>query len=176
MENYNPILLKEKERLIEIYKLRVKAWQSYGIITPQTYPNGYTDVLDTDGLHWVIQSENKVIGSARLNILFEPNSLPYPKTFKRVIDFDTDSPFIFYSRLVIDPEYQGNNYSALLDEARINFIKKQTGIKKIIATAGEKRAKKLKCYGFNILGKVILSDDYKSMDSMDTYIIQMKNE
>lgn len=169
------ILLADKSRLKEIYHLRVRAWQQHGLITIDKYPNGYYDNLDENGFHWIVIKDNQIIASARLNILSKAEELPCPETFKRVIHFD-NTPFFFYSRLVIDPAWQGNRISYLLDEARIRFIKEHPDIKKVIATAGIRRAKKLEQYGFEILDKVIEQDDYKSMDDFDTFIIQLRNE
>lgn len=169
------ILLTDKSRLTEIYNLRVKAWQQHGLITYENYPNGYYDNLDESGYHWIILRDNQIIGSARLNILRKVEELPYPETFKRVIHFE-DFAFFFYSRLVVDPSCQGSNISLKLDEVRLNFIKERKDIKKVIATAGIRRAKKLENFGFNIIDKVIERDDYKSMDESETYIIQLINE
>nr|WP_121271722.1 GNAT family N-acetyltransferase [Pedobacter schmidteae] len=176
MNRHHPILLEDKSKLSEIYQLRVKAWQPHGVITAQTHPDGYFDHLDDLALHWVIEVSNKIIGAARLNILSDTNDLPCPGTFKRVVDFKAGESFVFYSRLIVDPEYQGYNMSALLDKARVDFIRQQAEIKKVIATAGERRAVKLEAYGFMVLDKVLPADDYKSMDRFDTYIIQMLNE
>jgi len=175
MTSIKPSLLTDYARLQEVFDLRVMAWQEYGQINFDKFPNGYYDNLDETGLHWIIEYDEQIIGSARLNILRHPDELPYPKTFMRVIEF-SNLPFIFYSRLVIHPDYQGNNFSSLLDEVRISFIKKKTAIRNIIATAGLQRANKLKCYGFSVIDKVQSDDDYKSMDKNDTYIIQLKYE
>jgi hypothetical protein len=175
MINFTLNMMTDKRRLNEIFHLRVKAWECFGQITNERYPHGLYDTLDEEALHWVIFSSNKIVASARLNILINPNELPCPKTFQRVIAFNHQA-FYFYSRLVVHPNYQGNNFSRLLDEARISFIKHQSDIRTTIATAGLRRAKKLEQYGFKILDKVKENDDYISMDSFETYIIQMQNE
>lgn len=172
--DYKPVLLTGTTRLSEIYLLRVEAWQEFDKITKATFPNGFSDELDEDGMHWVIIIEEKIIAAARLNLLNTPGQLPYPGTFKRIISF-TDT-FFFYSRLVVHPSYRGNNFSTLLDHARVDFIRQQYKISLTIATAGARRAEKLQQYGFNVLDKVRSFDDYKSLDSFDTFIIQMKNE
>ncbi len=171
----NIILLTDKSRLTEIYHLRIKAWRQHGLITVDNYPNGYYDNLDEDGLHWIVLKDNLIVGSARLNIVNKPEELPCPETFKRVIQFD-NHPFFFYSRLVVDPNFQGSGLSCLLDEARLNFIRAHYDIKKVVATAGIRRAKKLEQYGFKILDKVIEQDDYKCMDGLETFIIELENE
>ena len=165
-----------KIQLAQIYKLRVKAWEQYGHITKEIYPNGYFDDLDKDALHWTIAINKKIIASARLNILDNLNQLPYPGTFKRVLAAQSDCLFAFYSRLVVDPDFQGHDMSKILDMERVKYIKSRPEIKFAIATAGLRRAKKLEQYGFETIGRVVSSDDYSSMDNFETLIIKMENE
>ena len=77
-------LLTDTWRLHEIYDLRLNAWEHTGkneFVNRQLYPNGWYDPLDESAFHWVvINDQNKIIASARLNLFysFEEFHTSYP--------------------------------------------------------------------------------------------------
>lgn len=119
---YEPTLLTDKNRLKEIYALRVEAWENSEkreFVNQELFPNGWFDDLDDNAFHWVIINEhNKIIAAARLNIFNSLSKLPY-KEFVKSIEFPTSIPFAFYSRLIVAKDYQGKGLSTKLDTVNL---------------------------------------------------------
>ena len=64
-DNFEPIILKDKSRLQEIYDLRVSAYENSPkseFVNRQIFPNGLSDFLDKRDktLHWIIEDKNKI--------------------------------------------------------------------------------------------------------------------
>lgn len=119
-----PVLLTETKRLQEIYDLRVEVWESSEkreFVNRLLFPNGWFDELDESAKHWVIiNEENKIIASARLNIFYSFSNFPYQQ-FLQHLKLPNKTPFGFFSRLVIHPKYQGLGLSIRLDTCRMLF-------------------------------------------------------
>ena len=122
--NFEPKLLTDKSRLQEIYKLRVSSWErsSKGAtINHQLFPDGWHDELDQTANHWVIINErDEIIASARLNIFNRLEDYPYG-VLATELNIHKCTPFGFYGRLVIHPQYQGLNLSAKLIAIRERY-------------------------------------------------------
>lgn len=121
---YTPKLLDDKSRLKEIYDLRVNVWQNSGnpdVVNKHIFPNGWYDDLDDKAHHWIVTNEeDKIIAAARLNIFENIEEFPYYESIKN-LDIPKEGPFGFYSRLVIDPKYQGMKLSLKLVTSRLLF-------------------------------------------------------
>lgn len=119
-----PILLTDKTRLQEIYDLRVDVWENSEkskFVNRQLFPDGWFDDLDQTAFHWVITNDqDKIIAAARLNLFDDFNQYPY-NDFLKNLTIPKTTPFGFYSRLVIHPEYQGLGLSIRLDTSRMLF-------------------------------------------------------
>lgn len=119
-----PTLLTDTSRLQEIYDLRVDVWENSeknNYVNRKLFPNGWFDDLDKTALHWVIINEqNKIIASARLNLFDTLDDYPYYEFIKHLY-IPNKTPFGFYSRLVIHPEYQGLGLSIRLDTSRMLY-------------------------------------------------------
>lgn len=146
-----PQILTDKSRLQEIFDLRVYAWEnspSPANINRETYPNGFFDKLDETAIHWVsFDADGKIIAAARLAIINDVNELPYPQIFTN-IELPSERPFLFYSRLVIHPEFRKLGLKEKFDRIRLQFqIENQFAFS--VATASQNRAKEMLQYGWN---------------------------
>ena len=119
-----PVLLTDKSRLQEIYDLRVDIWESSEksrIVNRTLFPNGWFDKLDENAFHWVmINEQNKIIASARLNIFNSFEEFPYYSGIKHLPLLHA-KPFAFYSRLIVHPDYRGQGKSFELAASRMHF-------------------------------------------------------
>lgn len=150
-----PRLLDDKSRLAEIYNLRVEAWQhshNSKYVNKTIFPDGWYDDLDNTGFHWIITDiSNRIIGSARFNIVNDIVEIPNGEIFARFIK-SFPSPLGFFSKLVIHPDFRKNGLSSLFDLARIDFIK-QSDISLTLLTCDGVRTIKLLKHGFSIVGQ-----------------------
>src|SRR6187401_1137807 len=115
---FTPKLLNgNKEKLEDIFKLRVEAWdksQHRSFINWELYPNGLRDDLDANGMQWYIEDNNKVVGCIRMNLVEDPADFQESEAFK---NFKLPpGPFIFFSRIAVHPDYQHKNLSVVLAE------------------------------------------------------------
>ena len=152
-----PAITHSDNDLKRIYRLRVTAWRESGLISSDRYPEGWSDELDQQAIHWVIKHSKNIVAAARLNILESLDELPYPGVFQ---DYEIPNlnPIAFYSRLVAHPDYRGRGISKQLDSVRLDYINKNK-IPLVIATARNWRIDKLKKVGFKVLGKVNRDSD-----------------
>jgi hypothetical protein len=146
-----PDILTDVHRLDEIYKLRCTAWEQSpypNSINFEKFPNGYSDTLDEKSIHFVsFNSSNEIIAASRLTVLHHFEDLPYPKIFTSVNDWPKERPFLFYSRLVIHPNYRKLGLKEKMDKTRIEY-QLQNSIYFSVATATKERAEELTHYGF----------------------------
>lgn len=149
-------LLKDKNRLNEIFLLRCLAWDSSPssyAINFKKFPEGYKDNLEDNSLHYIVENqENEIIAAARISIINEFEDLPYYKMFSLFNEWPPHRPFAFYSRLVIHPENRKIGLKEKLDQIRIKYLKK-TKIAFSVATASERRAEDLRIYGFKAVAE-----------------------
>jgi len=121
-------LLTDTWRLHEIYDLRLNAWEHTGkneFVNRQLYPNGWYDPLDESAFHWVvINDQNKIIASARLNLFYSFEEFPYQPSVKNLLLPDV-VPFAFFSRLVVHPHYRQNGLSRQLFTSRASFCEER---------------------------------------------------
>jgi hypothetical protein len=156
-----------------IVQLRVCAWQEFGMVTLEKFPNGFYDHLEThNAFHFTIEFNNSVVAAARVNILKSYLELPHPNLYNKYVDFNNAETFAFLSRLVVHPNFRNMGFSSLLDAERVKLINTKK-ISTTVAIARLDRAAKLKKYGFNIRGRVESEDDYMFMDNQSRFVIQM---
>ncbi|NIJ53947.1 GNAT family N-acetyltransferase [Dyadobacter arcticus] len=149
------VKLDYPERLDEMGALRVLAWKEEQGISPDFFSHkAWLDEDDLRAHHWVIIHNKEIVAAARLSFHKEYSSVPHADLFDAsLLDGFCKGPYASLNRLVVAPQYRGNGFSALLDEARINFAAEQ-GIKMIIAQPVESRIKPLEDLGFIYLGKI----------------------
>lgn len=157
-----PQILTDKSRLQEIYDLRVYAWEnspSPANINRENYPNGFFDKLDETAIHWVsFDADGKIIASARLAIINDVNELPYPQIFENV-SLPAERPFLFYSRLVIHPEFRKCGLKEKFDLVRLRYqVENKYAFS--VATANPNRTKELLKYGWKDCGDVSKVEGY----------------
>lgn len=142
--------------LDEISKLRSRAWADSGMYSLSSSPEFWIDHLEAKSIHWVVRdfctTSNSIIASARISLVDYISELCYPMIFQSA-RLPHLSPIGFYSRLVVDPRYQKQGISKLLDAKRLSFIDK-LNIPLVVATAGVTRAKILSGYGFLSFGGI----------------------
>jgi len=119
-----PQLLTNTSRLREIYDLRLDVWEQSGksdFVNRNLYPDGWYDQLDQEAFRWVVvNSDDKIIASARLNIFHSLDEFPYHLSLKHV-SFPSVMPFAFFSRLVVAPGYTQKGLSRQLYNERAHF-------------------------------------------------------
>lgn len=156
-----PQILTDKSRLQEIFDLRVYAWEnspSPANINRETYPNGFFDKLDEMAIHWVsFDADGKIIAAARLAIINDVNELPYPQIIANV-ELPTERPFLFYSRLVIHPEYRKCGLKEKFDRVRLRY-KMENQYAFSVAAANPNRTNELLKYGWQDLGECSVYQD-----------------
>lgn len=159
-----PDILQDHSRLNEIYKLRCIAWEQSpypNSINFEKFPNGYSDTLDDRSIHFVsFGSSNEIIAASRLTVLHDFEELPYPKIFTNVKHWPYQRPFLFYSRLVIHPNYRKQGLKEKMDSIRVKY-QYDNEINFSVATSTQERAVELSRYGFNSIATVS-----KKMDSL----------
>lgn len=129
---FEPILLKDKTRLQEIYDLRVDVWENSekkAFVNRQLFPNGWYDDLDLISDHIIIVNElNIIIASARLSIFHRVEEIPYLPTLYRSF-FKKKLPITMLSRVVVSDCHRNLKLSLKLDlYAMHNAQKKSMGI------------------------------------------------
>ena len=149
-----PAILNDRSRLKEIYQLRVLAWEhtKYNkYINRQLYPDGWTDHLDNNGFHFIMQNEkSEIIASSRFNVLHNLSDLPEQDLFNK-FNYPEARPFGLFSRLVIHPDYRKLGLSSKFDSTMIDFCKKQD-IFFTLAWIHHGGLEQLTSIGFKVLG------------------------
>ena len=125
-----PQLVTDDSLLKEVYDLRLNVWEHSGnteFVNRNLYPDGWYDELDETAYHWiVVNDENKIIASARLNLFYSFADFPYHLSVQKFL-LPQKWPFAFYSRLVVHPDYRQKGLSRKLFNARAAFCK-QIGV------------------------------------------------
>lgn len=152
-----PKILTDITRLDEIFRLRCLAWENSPFpnsINFTKYPNGFSDTLDDRSIHFYSTNlKGKIIGAARLTTLNNLEDLPYPKIFTSFDIWPTERPFLFYSRLVIHPEYRKQGLMQKFDYIRVKY-QLDNLIAFSIATANKDRLGSLCSYGWKVLNEI----------------------
>lgn len=157
MNNFSePFILTDKSRLQEIYDLRVLAWENSpdsDNINSTKYPNGFSDQLEDKSIHIIsTDARDTIVGAARLTICDALDELPYPGIFKAYEHLmPAERPFLFYSRLVVHPDYRKTELRKMFDDFRINYML-NSYISFALASAKPKRVLQILPYGFQEIG------------------------
>lgn len=121
-------VLNSQYRLQEIFNLRLDVWEKSGnveFVNRKFFPNGWHDQLDETAIHWaVLNHQNQIVASARLNIFYSLQESPYCASIKH-LPLPTEVPFAFFSRLVVHPQYRQRGLSRQLYEARARFCRQR---------------------------------------------------
>lgn len=170
-----PKILKDKSRLTEIYHLRVEAYEGTkysSFISKQKYPNGLSDELEEQSVHFVIEDKSKIIASARLTKMNKIENLPYHKIFSN-IQLPDERPFWFFSKLVVHSDYKGKQLRQKLDYARFNYLDNSNTKTFALMTAKGWRSKELIPKGCPAFGKVNFTLDvsYPYATNEDTFVL-----
>lgn len=147
--------LDHAERLDEMGALRVSAWKDEQGISKEFFSHrAWLDGDDLVAHHWIITHHEVIVAAARMTFHKEYSSVPHSDLFDEALlgDYRT-GPFASINRLVVAPDYRGNGFSAILDEARIRFAEEQ-GMRVIIAQPVASRIKPLEDLGFMYIGKI----------------------
>jgi hypothetical protein len=160
---FGPTILTDHTRLDEIYRLRVLAWENSpgkDSINSTKYPDGYRDQLEEKSIHYIATNTNdEIIGAARLTVCHSLDELPYPGIFKAYENqLPPERPFLLYSRLVLHPAYRNVGLAEQFDQMRVNY-QEQQNIRFGVATAKQKRSAALVPFKFSILTTVINEND-----------------
>lgn len=158
-----PQLLTDKSRLQEIFDLRVFCWENSPgkeNINSTKFPNGYFDHLEEKSIHIIsTDSNNNIIGAARLTVCNSLDELPYSGIFKVFQNkIPSDIPFLFYSRLVIHPNYRKTDLRKMFDDFKTNYHMKLR-IPFGLVTVKPKRLLQILPYGFKVLGPIFPEHD-----------------
>ena len=137
--------------LDDIAKLRVSVWNQQLKETAFTNQK-WLDEHDEHAFHWIVlNTQNKIIASARLCIHDTVAALPDFEEIKDLI-IDLPTPIAMMSRLVVDPAYQKLGIARKLDVARLESIT-QTAAKSVILQVPSYRRKAIEKLNFTCLGK-----------------------
>jgi hypothetical protein len=157
-----PKILTDITRLDEIFRLRCLAWENSPFpnsINFTKYPNGFSDTLDYRSVHFYSTNlKEEIIGAARLTTLNNLEDLPYPKIFTSFNIWPTERPFLFYSRLVIHPDYRKQGLKQKFDKIRVQY-QLDNLIPFSVATATNGRATDISQYGFKTIATVSKETD-----------------
>lgn len=151
-------ICRDPGKFPEIMRLRAACWQQHSADIAVAKKEDWQDCLDHDSsaIHWVIYDGPSIVASARLNVLRDRAQLPYPEVFSGIeIPGET---FAFYSRLVVEPEYQSRGYSMALDKIRLQYLI-DNKIDFALATARGWRLDKLRTLGFKVIRPVLQGQD-----------------
>lgn len=156
MNTMSTTILKDQNRLVEIYHLRVLAYEKARTKTNinfTSYPNGYFDHLEKNSLHFVCSVKNKIIAAARLTKLSSINQLPYSKAYAH-IEFPPVQSFWYFSRLVVHPDFRGKNLRHQLDNIRFDYLDTELDNSYAMMTARGWRVDELIAKGCSLIGEV----------------------
>lgn len=176
-----PVILNDASRLDEIFHLRIKAWENSpggNQINSQKYPEGYQDVLDKKSLHFIATNyQDEIIGAARLSICKSVYDLPYPETFndfRKIIP--ANKTFLFYSRLVIRPDFRKRGLARDFDIIRLQKHR-ELQLPFGLVTVNPKRSKQVSEFGFQLLGETeseASDSPFDPLNLMVVYLSKMK--
>ncbi len=147
--------LDHPERLDEMGALRVLAWKDEQGISQDFFSHkAWLDDEDLLAHHWVILHNKSIVAAARMTFHTDYKSVPHADLFDgSILEGFGNGPYASLNRLVVAPEYRGNGFSTLLDEARIQYAA-TLGARLIVAQPVASRIKPLEDLGFFYLGKI----------------------
>lgn len=147
-----PILVNDRDTLLQIQNLRRRAWSANGeipdFIARQDILN---DEHDVNGMHWAILYEGRPIAAARMSIHSEVAVSPDPEAlvgYEHLIEF----PMASITRLVVDPEFRGRGLPEALRKVRIALAIERK-CRSIVGVAEEESVmRSMEALGFTRLG------------------------
>lgn len=146
--------LTDKERLQEIYQLRVSAWENsvhQAFVNRTLFSKGWFDDLDETGIHWIIEDEKEtIIAAARINIVTTVQEIPSYS----LLELPTEMPMAILSRLVVDAQYRCKGMGQRLKQARMDFCKSNSIPWVLVFVVAEQRANLIEKFGWTIVGQM----------------------
>lgn len=138
--------------LNQIGLLRLQVWQNTGFaMSTQIDPNGWFDAIDERSMHFAILKNKKVIASSRLTTYQTIQETSYPEWFTGLAK-NPSPPIAFISRLVVDPEFQGQGLGDNLD-ARCIALARQQDAGSVLCDVPEYRISALQRRGFELINQ-----------------------
>lgn len=154
--NFETEILNNRQDLKEVYNLRVTCWESSykkHIVNYSKFPKGWYDELDSNAIHFIIRNDvDEIIASARLNCFEKLDDFLF-KEWLENIHINKNSPFGFYSRLVVLPEYRGIRLGVLLDKSILKYSK-QKEIDFVMGFSTERTSYMVSKLGFEKVGSI----------------------
>lgn len=165
-------ILTDKNRLQEIYDLRVVAYEAsihQKHINKTLYPNGWFDHFDPQDntIHFVVLDNNTIVAAARLIILDGEITLSGYTDF----DLPNERPFAYWSRMVVHPDYVKLGLGDLLHNVRLKYITDHPAIKFAILSTYEYSRTTFDSMGFRYLGPLDFKVDQSSIPTF-AYIFE----
>lgn len=143
------------DRLMEIGRFRIKAWQNEQGVNPIFFSRDvWIDVVDQHAFHWIITKNDEIVASARLSIHESLEDVPYAE----LLNTEQSAGFqnccvASINRLVVLPEYRGIGLSSILDNIRIERAIQQKAAC-MIAFPQLSRLKTLGRRGFELIAQL----------------------
>lgn len=149
-------LLTEKERLQEIFELRVIAYQHSPFskyVNRQKYPYGYFDELDLldTTYHWILEDKHTIIGATRIAIVQDIRNLD--NEFSK-LNLPKGRPFAYCGRTVVHPNFRNFKTMLQLDRISRSSIISNPEIKFALCCVGPERVKSVIRLGFGFIGDI----------------------
>ena len=144
--------LEDNTRLIEIYLLRVAAYENspqHKLINSKRYPKGLYDSLDTQSVHYIIEEKGRIIAAARVSIVDNLRLIPYFELFQD-LTISLDEPFWFYSKLVVHPDYRGQGIGEKVNKHILSSLDSKKA-KTILFTAKTSKNQAFKDLGCSLI-------------------------
>jgi GNAT superfamily N-acetyltransferase len=148
-----PIIVNDRETLLQIQDLRRLAWSAHGEVPDFI---GRQDILndehDVNGMHWAVFHEGRPIAAARMSIHTEVATSPDPEAmdgYEHLVEL----PMASLTRLVVAPEFRGRGLPEALRKARI-ALAVQENCRSIVAVVEEESVmRSMEAHGFVRLGQ-----------------------
>lgn len=142
---FKKVKKNDDEIIRKIAVLRVEAYENDECVNFKKYPFGWKDELDDEGIHFIAIESDTIIGSCRINVAKNIFEIPYFSNLKNEIELN--DKVIYFSRLVVHPDYQNRGIGRRLEEERYGYAIKNE-IQNLYIIAENWRIEKLEMQGF----------------------------
>ncbi len=138
--------------LYKIGRLRVAAWSSRTTLDA-SIGLCWTDSLDDEAIHWLVERDHELLGAARLTIHRDLGSIEYGHVFEAWAGGSPDIrfPIGLFGRLVLDPALRGQGISGQLDQLRLAAARR-LGMRHVLAFGNSHRLAAFHELGFQVVG------------------------
>lgn len=171
----------DEQVALEIFRLRVEAWASEGIMpNGSVSTGGLSDALDVGATHFVVRAAGKIVAAARITIHSTIDSLPESDCYlgagpiEKLFETGTVA---CYSRQVVAPPFRGQRLSVALDDSCIPFGLARSTAKAIVCNAHERRAQSLRVRGFRdvatVRARVLAAPKVQVLDKSPHFVLAL---